>query len=494
MGKQRVAVVVDPYSSGKFLLPEFQRRQIPMVGIRSSLDLAQFWLDQYNEDFFIKNIDFESVEQIMKELEEFEVCAVAPGSEPGVLLAEDLIDRYGLPGNKASTKNWRRDKYAMQERLRECNIRATEQLQSANLQESLEWCKKRDKWPVIVKPPMSGGTDGVYWCHSEADVENAFKKTHGVRNVNGVVNDVLLIQEFLDGTEYIIDCVSYEGKHVLSGIWVYSKKKDSERKCIIYDYAKLLPSTGEVQDQLVEYTFKCLTALGIEYGPSHTEVMMVADGPCLIETGARMHGLKGPKLLEECTGFGTHELAVDILFGAELFHQLYRANHKYFIKRWAFEVIMKNEIKVGTLKSPITIPADLPSVQELFPSVLPGQEIPLTIDLATSPGVATLMHVSLDQCMADIKKIQALEKTTLFDIEPYETNGDMQRQVSPRSPLIGCGSALTMTSPDHAGPIGQADKPATFALGGYPTGFSLDGTTPTSSPKQRLDVGMTGFS
>jgi len=484
MTKQQVAVVVDPYSSGKYLLPEFQRRQMPMVGIRSSLDLAQFWLDQYNETYFVKSIDFTSMDQVLKELSEFDVVMVVPGSEPGVLLAEDLIASFGLRGNDAATKNWRRDKSAMQERIRECGIRATEQLQSGSVAEILQWCNGRNKWPVILKPPMSGGTDGVYWCHNEADVQDAFKKTHGIRNVNGVMNENLLVQEYLDGTEYIIDCVSYEGKHVLSGIWVYSKKKDSERKCIMYDYAKLLPSTGELQDQLVDYTFKCLTALGISFGPSHTEVMMVADGPCLIETGARMHGLKGPKLLEECTGIGTHELAVDVLFGGELFNQLHSCNHRYFIKRWAFEMILKNEKAAGVLKAPFAMP-DLPSVQELFPSVSPGEFMPLTIDLASSPGVVTMMHASLDQCMSDIAKIMGLEGTTLFDIESAEP---VTRPRLPSSPLLGCASAMTCRGPDHAGPIGQKGAPPLFDLdaGGYPA-------NETQGAELELEMNMTGM-
>ena len=31
-----------------------------------------------------------------------------------------------------------------------------------------------------------------------------------------------------------------------------------------------------------------------------------------MEVGARMHGLKGPKMTELATGFGMHELAVDV--------------------------------------------------------------------------------------------------------------------------------------------------------------------------------------
>ena len=65
-------------------------------------------------------------------------------------------------------------------------------------------------WPIIVKPAMSGGTDGVFWCHSFEDVEAAFASECGKVNVNGELNDCLLAQEFLDGIEYIVqarDCV-----------------------------------------------------------------------------------------------------------------------------------------------------------------------------------------------------------------------------------------------------------------------------------------------
>jgi len=46
---------------------------------------------------------------------------------------------------------------------------------------------------------------------------------------------------------------------------------------------------------MFEYVSKVLTALGINYGCSHSEVFLLTNGDiCLCETGARMHGGKGP--------------------------------------------------------------------------------------------------------------------------------------------------------------------------------------------------------
>lgn len=108
----------------------------------------------------------------------------------------------------------------------------------------------------------------------------------------------MLIQEYLDGIEYVVDSQSSGGKNVLAAVWEYSKKKEAKTGSITYEYTKLLPAKGEIQDQIVSYVWKCLEALGIRYGPSHAEVFMTSSGPCLVEVGNRLHGSWGPKMAE----------------------------------------------------------------------------------------------------------------------------------------------------------------------------------------------------
>ncbi len=342
--KQKVVVVVDPYSSGRYLVDELLAQDISLVAVQSSLDLADFWLKQLEAEKYVKVIlhehqdvsdqvderkiethglalpnwereldmcrgrdsgyeadsekedqeveDLDSVETVvvatasegsvvtgttafksdeeklksqtersaeqeeafmartLKHLAEFEVIAVCPGSEPGVFLCEDLQEALGLTrrngGSTGTTKEVRRHKFAMQERVRECGLRAVRQVHARSAAEVLMWFEKENaflqnddpacmadpvgmegnpfaakkspttqstsktplSWPIIVKPAMSGGADGLYWCHNAADVEYAFEQECGKLNVNGAVNDCLLAQEFLRGEEYIIDAVS----------------------------------------------------------------------------------------------------------------------------------------------------------------------------------------------------------------------------------------------------------------------------------------------
>ena len=94
----------------------------------------------------------------------------------------------GYPGNGAATKNLRRCKYSQQERLRQCGLRAIKQFYSGDLAEILAWRKENLDFPVIIKPALSAGTEGVYWCHTEEDVERAFAEDIAQTNMCGFKN------------------------------------------------------------------------------------------------------------------------------------------------------------------------------------------------------------------------------------------------------------------------------------------------------------------
>merc|ERR1719492_719548 len=95
---------------------------------------------------------------------------------------------------------------------------------------------------------------------------------------------------------------------------------------IITTHNNLMPPAGEVQDKLVDYTFKMLDALGFKNGPSHNELMFTERGPILIEINARMHGVQGPRVIELSTGTNKADYACDIFVGGcQKFNSLYQA-------------------------------------------------------------------------------------------------------------------------------------------------------------------------
>merc|ERR1719161_2541794 len=246
----------------------------------------------------------------------------------------------------------------MQEALRKTNLRAIKQKFAKSPEEVFNWMKQADmKFPLILKPATGAGTEGVRKCNNAEDVVHAFMAEceSGKVNICGVQNLGLIAQEFLQGTEYVVDSISCgKGKHAVVAFWKYQKMAD-----LTYEYAKLIESSGEVQDSLRFYIEKVLDAVGIHYGASHAEVIMTRDGPCLVEVGARMHGGHGPAVMKDATGFGHHEFLADLTIGcqaAERVHELVKKDYRYKLVQHAYYGQLNNRPEwhlTGTLQEEI---------------------------------------------------------------------------------------------------------------------------------------------
>jgi len=445
MASPSAAVVVDPYSSGRFLLYELKDQGIPIICVRSSLKLGAFFLRAYdaNKEYFNETVDYEEdLPKLVEQLKAlaYTVTAVFAGSEPGVQLADELAETLALPtANGTELTNARKDKAAMQERLRTCGVPAAEQLLSSSRDELLTWARNRGQWPLVAKPTGSSGSDGIFFCQGEQDVSNAVEELVGKPNPNGKINGEIVLQEFLSGTEYIVDTVSYEGKHICVAIWVYTKRRGTpwNPNCIISEGNRLMEAEGEVQDKLVDYVFSVLTAVGLRYGPCHTEVMFTPRGPVLVEVNARLHGLQGPKLIGMATGTSKAAWAVDALAGGgKLFTERYPAGgdkrYLYPLQKHCLQVVLISPVS-GYLSASIKEAIGdmkLPSVVEVLPSVQKRQYLYQTCDLNTAAGYVLMVHESREQIEADVARIREAE-----------TSGELYRVSTEPEPASPASSA-----------------------------------------------------
>merc|ERR1711924_511022 len=77
---------------------------------------------------------------------------------------------------------------------------------------------------------------------------------------------------------------------------------------------------------------------------------------------------------------------------------------------------------------------NLSSVTDVFTNVKAGEELKLTRDLATSPGLVLQVHASLATVEADVQRIRELERTELYKVsDPVACppSPKFSRQVSP---------------------------------------------------------------
>lgn len=398
---------------------------MPIICVRSSLKLGAFFLRAYDthKDYFAETVDYENLPQVLARLQElpYDIVGVFPGCEPGVELADQIAEALKMPSaNGTKLAPARKDKAVMQDRLRECGLPAAEQIRSSNLAELSAWAQARAQWPLVAKPVGSSGSDGVFFCNGMEDLGAAHAEVVGKMNPNGQVNADIVLQEFLAGTEYIVDTVSYAGQHICCAIWVYTKRKGTpwNPTCIVSEGNRLLPASGEIQDQLVSYVFSVLTAVGLKYGPCHTEVMLTPRGPILVEVNARLHGLQGPHLIGLATGTSQQKYAVDaIVGGGRLITQQMEASRperwRYPMQKACLQMVLISPVE-GYLMTSIIKDIEemqLPSVVEVLPSLQKGQYLRQTCDLNTAAGYVLLVHESGTQLEQDVKRIRAAEES-----------------------------------------------------------------------------------
>eukprot|EP00604_Paraphysomonas_vestita_P002484 CAMPEP_0174818284 /NCGR_PEP_ID=MMETSP1107-20130205/943_1 /TAXON_ID=36770 /ORGANISM="Paraphysomonas vestita, Strain GFlagA" /LENGTH=366 /DNA_ID=CAMNT_0016029931 /DNA_START=229 /DNA_END=1326 /DNA_ORIENTATION=+ len=195
------------------------------------------------------------------------IVSVIAGAETGVELADKLSSHFGLRTNGTSQSEARRNKYVMGETIRAAGIRAVKQLQAQTWGEIStflnEW--QPDPYRVIVKPMDSAGSDDVTLCRSEDEVKRAFGHILGKVNGLGLVNNSVLVQEYLEGQEYVIDMVSRDGEHKLVAIWEYDRRVSNGASFVCFGQRLMIMSDNpEIYYQLYEYQKKVLTALGIK--------------------------------------------------------------------------------------------------------------------------------------------------------------------------------------------------------------------------------------
>lgn len=152
-------------------------------------------------------------------------------------------------------------------------------------------------YPVIVKPTRASGGALVFVVASRDELIAATALGADQIAGHGAVDDGsdFLVEELIPGA----------GRHPVAGFGPYvsveSATVDGRRvhlgvtdrfpvRAPVLETGMCLPSTLTDTTDVLDLVDTALDALGLDQGLSHTEVMLTADGPVVIEVNARMGG------------------------------------------------------------------------------------------------------------------------------------------------------------------------------------------------------------
>lgn len=409
-------VIVNPDDAGVMYAPEFIKRGYSCLMVQSENEISN------QAGAIIKSRNYTAIiqhhgdlQQTIAKIKALGVHCVVAGSEQGVNLADELSEGLEVFTNGTAFSAGRRNKCLMIETVRRHALLVPAQICSSSLEELIEWTLSSNRWPIVIKPPQSMSSEGVSLCASESELRLAFEQVKGRTNKLGLVNESVLAQEFLAGTEYVVDTVSCAGHHRLAALWKYNRPVSASARITTFYTKELLAADGELQKRLFEYAKRVLDALAIRYGPAHCEVILVDGSPVLVEVGARLHGGEKVHLLSRVAlGSSQVDLAVDCYSAPDRF--IATCNRLYKMNRHAVQLLLMPPRK-GRLKALRRLDdiRQLDSFHEFHLDAQVGQPVPDIV------GLIALAHADRTVIAHDLQRIKRLEETELYEIEEDET-------------------------------------------------------------------------
>jgi biotin carboxylase len=162
--------------------------------------------------------------------------------------------------------------------------------------------------PFVVKAPDRQGQKGLSLVTAGSELEEALAVARAASRSGAV-----LVEELVDGPEVTVIGFSADGEFVPLAV---TDRITAEPPAFGVALAHVWPSRHA--EAAAEVTRRAVTALGIESGPSYTQVRVGPGGAEVIEVAARLGGGHDAELVEAATGIPLNDLAIDAALGREI--------------------------------------------------------------------------------------------------------------------------------------------------------------------------------
>jgi biotin carboxylase len=413
----RYAIIVDPLSTGREYPAAFRAAGVLPIAVLSTPEPVEVLKDTWHPGNFETvhyhdgDLSDGAVAALAARLREYDPLCILPGAESGIRLYEALVPIL-LPdtGNLPGLGDARRDKWEMAKAVAAAGVPHLRQFFSDDADEIAAWLAETglDQQPIVIKPPNSGGTDDVHMVPAGGEWRHLFDRMVSDVNHLGLVNGGILVQEFAEGSEYLVDSYSVDGQHGLVDVCRYTKLRKGDR-IGIYDRVDFLPPDHPDVQQVWPYTVRVLDALGFRNGCGHAEIMLTPNGPRLIEIAERPAG-------------GGHQVITKIATGSN--HILRTVAHRVHGEfRPSYELLQHLcGVFISAPHAGIWRNAEIFDELEQLPTYVDknfpkgtGDWVQSTDDLSSFLAWVTLVSTEQEAIEVDYRRVKELEKQIVID-------------------------------------------------------------------------------
>ena len=443
-------IVVECISTGKnFIEDIINRGYNPIVlhlknsNTESGKKFGEHVLEEYKQIPYEFDMIYEkdTFEKTLEEVKKFNPILIVPGNERGVVLATRLSNKLGLLSNSIENLDAMTLKNEMHNRLAQRGLRYIKGKVINSLDDALEFYDSENLKEVVIKPTYSAGSASVRICLNRDEMIESINQIFDDVNYYGDEINEILIQERINGIEYIVNTVTHEGIHRVTLVWKYNKVRTSEG-AIVYDSCETVNELSLGEAEMVEYAYKVADALEIQYGPVHGEYMIDENGPVLIEVNCRPCGGSMPaEFLDRISGQHETDSILDSYLKPKSFYgELNKKYSLYAHGTLKFFITPKNII---ARSSPIVnINTKLKAFHDssLVNSTYHDMLFKKTEDLNTAAGYVFLVNENKTNVDHDLNFLRDLERNVftliLSDDVTYPKLKDDEEYLSEIVPMI----------------------------------------------------------
>ncbi|WP_277584551.1 ATP-grasp domain-containing protein [Psychrobacillus antarcticus] len=252
-----------------------------------------------------------------------QICACVSFIDPYVSYAACLSKTLGLEPVSLRPLSIMENKIRLRETLKHLPI--TPAYWIIHPEDSLQNLKCKSHLPLIIKAPVSNGSKDVLMVKTPVKLTNTIHKLR-----DKYPNSSLLIEEFLEGSQYLIELVIQNDE--LKLMEVMEQDIDYNGKFIVsaYKYPAILEET--LYKALTSHILTIVGELGFSSGSCHMEMKLVQNEWKLIEINPRMSGGVMNQIIEEGTGINLLKGILNTYLGKE--PEFTKTRNKYVNARY----------------------------------------------------------------------------------------------------------------------------------------------------------------
>ncbi len=370
----------------------YKREHFPEL--RTDIALEHYYLDQMSPSAMAVAIK-----------QKFDVVGIMPYFEQSLTPSRELTEALGLDWNSSEVIRRFRDKSGLKDFLRVNH--PTIALGASRRVSSVAEVFSQPLPKKFVIKPNDGFANRDVGFFDQGDSKEAIAAYFGPNS-----NEAYVLEELLVGTEFAVNGqMDAQGNATVVSVLEYDRVP-ANNKPNVYHRTIHVPRTDAAYEAVASYAKAVMDASGLKRAPFHLELMHTADGPRLIEVGARFGGTRYV--------FATNAVHDNVFnhFEMAVHYYLFTTPYKGAGPNWSFydrisyvhlDGIAERTERVYTLSGIEAIEA-MPEFDGWVVKPEVGGQIRRTVDLYTVPYSA---HLKSFKGRADVVAATERLKATL---------------------------------------------------------------------------------